>query len=225
MNKFEKPGTYVDDQDKAWEMAKAENPYRNLAINMKKDGMPESAKDYEEQANEAGERKLEEYKQASEQVEKEIKEIIDLIMHYHDDSPNLERNHQYQFSIKDKLKETKLKLKDVLEIDFKFRAYDNHEYFKTNIEGVLYEPLYESFKIFNKDSLDWQKITRSIEYTERELKEKEQQKEQKLKELKASKEYKKALKRDKKNKKEEGVEESETAKLIQKIEQEFKEKK
>lgn len=74
------PETYVQEVEKAHEMAKAEDFYRTLALNARKAGFENLAKEWEklggEEAEKAGQRWEEERKRREETIGKMISEII-----------------------------------------------------------------------------------------------------------------------------------------------------
>lgn len=67
----------IEDVGKAEEMAYAENPYRTIAKNARKEGMEELAKSFEEKAEKKGEEAGEKYEAKLKEPEKEATKFIE----------------------------------------------------------------------------------------------------------------------------------------------------
>ena len=175
----EVPETFIDDEDKAWEIAKAENPFRTLAFNAKENGMGEMAEEYEKKADEAGEKRCEEYKEKLKQINEEVKEIMAWFMEKIEEMHSTEKNLNLKLSDHSFSKESILKAEKLMGVD-KFAYKD--DWHMTDFDRVIYNS--ETKKVFFYSERSWLEHGReSLEEAEKAKKEREEkEKEQELEE-------------------------------------------
>src|SRR6056297_1125474 len=147
----------VEDIDKAFVAAKAENPLRTVAINFKKFGMLDKAKEYNKKADEKGEEALEQYDKEVEETQEAIGRFLDEIFTNLEGSqnkkikiPSFFRNEKGRF---DMLK----KFLGVAQYPYKQLKDINVRFFATNIDRVAFEANTEVIQIFSKDAWEGQK--------------------------------------------------------------------